>query len=424
MGGAYFASLLVVTTVLACPQIAHAENEVDDFDAKITGSARLRVDSYDNPSFGLTVAEDFASWQYRATATLDVTHKSGIAASFEVGYYDEEGRSPGPRNLDQNRGELLLADISYTRTIEDWTASAKLGRQLNPLGSSRTDPRREAPNAYRAFDGLSFLASNDNWSISAFALRPVALSPGTLDDEPDSTEAFWGVYASRVGLTPQLSLDFNYLGRRDEEVIWAQGAGAETRHSVGVRAYGNSGAASYNLETNYQFGDFEDASIQAWALSGEVSRTFDQDLEIGLRGNVVSGDKDPSDNRLGTFSALYPRFTYYSPAASIAPANAWDTQLFATIRPDPNISLSTAVGLLSKLEDRDAVYRVPYLPLPGTSQVRAGKGAEFGYVSLRWSINRALTLDASFTAIAAQDAIKLVGGRDQYYGMLSTTFSF
>ncbi|MGB3625646.1 MAG: alginate export family protein [Henriciella sp.] len=407
----HFLAPLIACGSLISPAVAEAQ----DWSVDLEGATRLRVDGYDNPVFGLQAAEDFMSLQYRATGKASAKHSSGFSAVLELGYYDEAGRSPGPRRTDRNHGDILQAYLSYTEAFAAWDWDVRLGRQRNPQGQSRLNAGREAPNAIRSFDGVSLSASRGDVRLSLFALRPVKGSFGSFDDQTDYSEGFWGGYLSNLDVAGTLHADLYYFGRKDEQARWAQGAGSEERHSIGSRIFGDVAGWTGNIELIYQFGQFESAPLKAWGAGWEISRpvsTPGRRLDVGLRGNVVSGDKDPDDPSLQTFSAIYPRFTYYSPSATLAPTNSWDVQVFSDLELTSASTLAIAAGLIERLEPGDDVYAVPYVPLgfaDGPSDSAIGKIISIEYQN---QITPKASVTGSLTYIRAGPLLRSSGGED------------
>lgn len=391
------------------------------------GASRLRIDAYDNPFFGLAETQDFASFQYRSTIATSIRSQSGWSVYGELGFYGEEGGGARDRSLDRNDGDLLQGYLAYGREMAGWTVAGRLGRQRNPQGESRLNAAREAPNAVRTFDGVSVVAESGGARLSLFALRPVRLSPGLFDDKTNSAEAFWGAYLGRQDIRERINLDLYYFGRRDARTVWAQGAGAETRHSVGARLFGRVGAIDVNIETIYQFGKFADNAINAWGAAFDANTPLTsgrRDHRLGLRGNVVSGDRDPEDGDLQTFSAIYPRFAYYSDAATIAPANALDLQAYGLIEPSENVTFEIAAGRIWRLRETDAVYRVPYEILVPP---RAGEGsrvADIAFVRAVWRLAEGVSVESAYVFSASGSVLDASQGRHLHYANLSLNWAY
>jgi hypothetical protein len=94
----------------------------------------------------------------------------------------------------------------------------------------------------------------------------------------------------------------------------SRGSGEELRHTLGSRFFGRSGNWRWDVEGHLQFGRFAGGDILAWSAASDVRYTFaGLPLEpfVGLRANAISGDRNPSDHRLGTFNALFPKGKYF-----------------------------------------------------------------------------------------------------------------
>lgn len=415
--------IIVCGALISIGALGHSAN-AEEWTVETSASSRLRVDSFQNPVFNLSSADDFTSLQYRLTGSLRAEHETGWSTGVQLGVYNETGRSPGPRRSDRNDGDILQAYVAYSNEWDDWEWQARLGRQLNPQGASRLNVAREAPNAVRSFDGLSVSARRGDVRLSAFTLRPVALSFGSFDDETDSTEAFWGVYLSNFAPSEAWNADLYYFGRKDENIRWAQGSGSEERHSVGGRLFGEVAGTKTNIEAIYQFGQFNSAPLNAWGLGWEFSREFEftqNSIEMGLRGNIVSGDKDSTDPELQTFSAIYPRFAYYSPAATIAPTNSWDFQVFGKAPLGAKSTMKLTTGWINRLETSDAVYRVPYIPLSFSSESTEDDIASLYSLEFTRKLAWDISLSSSLTYGRAGQLIRTQNGKD--FGHFAVTLS-
>ena len=117
---------------------------------------------------------------------------------------------------------------------------------------------------------------------------------------------------------------------------------------------------------------------------------------LGLKADLASGDRDPDDDRLETFNALYPNPSYFSEAALIAPANLIDVQPHLSLAPRPSVELRLGWDILWKHRTDDAVYStpVPLTPVDGS----AGHGRFVGHqlqVAIAWTATPHLRVEAS-----------------------------
>src|SRR5688572_8463108 len=97
-------------------------------------------------------------------------------------------------------------------------------------------------------------------------------------------------------------IDAYYIGYWDEQAQFAQGAGEELRHTLGLRFFGQKSNFDWDVEGFYQFGRYDmtrgDGSISAWAVGSNIGYTFDDATlrpRLGMKVNLISGDDDPDD---------------------------------------------------------------------------------------------------------------------------------
>ncbi len=111
--------------------------------------------------------------------------------------------------------------------------------------------------------------------------------------------------------TPVLgNIDVYYLGIRKETSAWADVKGKELRHSLGSRIWGRTKRWTYDFEGLFQFGDIANSAIRAWTLSSNNSypvRDSDKAPTIGLKTEMISGDKRPGDGKIESFNPLFPK---------------------------------------------------------------------------------------------------------------------
>jgi hypothetical protein len=192
-------------------------------------------------------------------------------------------------------------------------------------GSERLIGTRYGPNVPRAFDGFTGLVNGGGWQADAFYVRPVAVGLKSFDDETSSRQSLWALYATRtLPLGDRAGVDGYYIGSRNNDAVFNQGAGDELRHTLGARLFGGASAWDWNLEGFYQLGDFADGPISAWSVASDISLTWAKAPlrpRVGLKANIVSGDDDPNDRDLQTFNALFPKGKYFGELSLLGPYN-------------------------------------------------------------------------------------------------------
>jgi outer membrane receptor protein involved in Fe transport len=134
---------------------------------------------------------------------------------------------------------------------------------------------------------------------------------------------------------------------------------------------------------------------------------------LGLRADVISGDSNASDGRLGTFNPLFPKGAYFGEIALIGPANLFDLHPSLDLHVTEHVKVSLDWDVFWRYDTADGLYD------PGGNVLRppAGSGARFvgnqPSIGVDWDLGRHTTLSASYAHFFAGDFIKQSGpGKD------------
>jgi hypothetical protein len=259
-----------------------------------------------------------------------------------------------------------------------------------------------------AFDGFRALVSLKGATISFLAVRPVKPGTGTFDDTRSRAKSLWGAYTT----LPGLGLDLYYLGYRNTGATFGTRAGAELRHSIGTRAFGDGHDWHWNVEGVVQFGRFAGGPIAAWTVATEVGHRF-ADAPFApdavLRINVASGDRRPNDRHLGTFNAMFPKGKYFGELSPVGPTNIVSVNPRVAIALGGGVSASLAGMAYWRQTLADGVYDIPgkLIRSAGTSSARfIGKEAE---TTLAWQATPELELSTSLSAFRPGAFIRQTG---------------
>ncbi|MBP0904309.1 alginate export family protein [Mariniflexile gromovii] len=209
-----------------------------------------------------------------------------------------------------------------------------LGRENLMFGGRRLVDIREGPNVRRSFDLARIDYNNINTTISAFFSIPVKVRFEIFDNKYlQFEETFSGIYATK-NFNEATNFDFYFLYQKDDNVTYNIGSDNERRYSAGMRFFGRVNNFSFNNEAVYQFGSFGNLDIQAYTLSvlAEYSTKFiSWQTNLGLKTEVISGDKTSNDAKLNTFDALYPRGAYFGRVAKFGPSNLIDVHPYISL---------------------------------------------------------------------------------------------
>lgn len=374
------------------------------------GEARLRIDSIDAPRFGLggEKADTFALGRLLLSGDLHLG--SAVRVYGELGLHRDFGKRDAPSVTDRDGldAQVLFADIA---PAEGWRV--RLGRQelqLNP--TQRFIAVREAPNVRQSFDGVRVTRTNGHLKLDAFYLQPVVISPGAFNDARSRTQRFYGLYAS-TKLSSRQTLDVYALGLERDDVRFGKLTGDERRVSVGARLAGTAGAVDYEAEGMVQRGQFAGRRIRAFAASAGGGYTLTQPWKprLGLRLDLGSGDKDPSDGKLGTFNPMFPKGAYFNETGLTSWANLVALRTSLGVAPRNDVSLEASYAVHRRWTGADAIYLQPLVPLAPASGDRSRNVGDAVQLDGAWQVSRNLKLQVELVRQAAGPAVRALGGR-------------
>ena len=239
---------------------------------------------------------------------------------------------------------------------------------------------------------------------------------GVFNDGSDTDRALWGVYAVRDrAFDTNLNIDLYYLGIDDEEAVYEQGSGSETRHTLGTRLWGRADVWDWNWELAYQFGRFDGADIEAWTVATDTGYSlaeFPWRPRLVMNANIASGDRNADKRDLQTFNPLFPRGNYFSHLSQLGPYNFFNLHPRMELFPHEGVRLDFGVNFFWRMSTDDGVYN------PGGRLLRAGAGSNRRYVSTLvsagtgWQVNRHLFLGLVYTHVFPGDFIRDTGSSE------------
>jgi len=387
------------------------------------GEARLRVDAIDNPRFGLGSEHSDTFALGRLLLSADLHLRPTLRVYGELGLHRDVGKRDPATALDRDGvdAQVLFADIM---PAAGWRV--RLGRQelqLNP--TQRFIAVREAPNIRQSFDGARITRTAGKLKLDAFYLQPVAATPGAFDDTRNRAQRFYGLYVS-AKLSPRQTLDLYALGLERDRVRFGTVTGDERRTGLGARLAGSAGAFDYEAEGMVQGGRFAGRKIQAFAASAGGGYTLDQPWKprLGLRLDIGSGDKNPTDKRLGTFNPMFPKGGYFNEVGLFSWGNLVSLRPSLGVTPRKGVSLEASYMTHSRWTGADAIYLQPLVPLASAENSRAKNVGGAAQLDGAWQVTRNLKLQAQLARQDAGPAIRALGGKPVTQAVLFTQFRF
>lgn len=314
-------------------------------------------------------------------------------------------RVGGPRATDQDQSDLGQAFLDLNAPWHDGGLTARVGRQEMSFGSSRLVAVRESPNVRQAFDGVRLIAKTGPWRLDVLGTRPAQTNPGIFDDHPDDKRTLWGLYGTRrLPSLGDVGADLYYFRYSNASARFDQGAALEVRHSVGTRLWGRRGSGDYNFEFIYQGGRFGAGLIQAWTAAsdtGYTAKSLPSSPRFGLRADVTSGDRDPNNPNLQTFSAMFPKGNYFGEISQIGPYNHIDAHPLIEWHLPHRVTLTMECDFFWRQSLNDGIYGI------SGNLLRSGKNKKARYIGTQpslhadWQVDSHLSFAANYTRFIA-----------------------
>ena len=309
------------------------------------GSVRLQGESFINESF-IEESNHDNFWFLERT----LLHAHFKAGWFEVFAELNSSLVAGKEDITPVDEDQLSVNQAFLKFHFNDRLYVLLGRENLRLGSRRLVDIREGPNVRRSFDLVKMGYTSEKLETIAFFSIVVQPNPDIFDNTSSAfDETFSGLYTT-LNITKSLGIDSYFLYQKQNNVTYNNGIGDERRSSLVVRTFGTYKSLSFNNEFVYQFGTLDNQRISAWTLSFHLENKTpiaSQDFNIGLKTELISGDKDSNDTTLNTFDALYPRGAYFGRVARFGPSNLIDLHPY----------MNTSIGKLFLEVDYDIFWR-------------------------------------------------------------------
>ena len=322
------------------------------------GSYRYQTEGFLNQQF---VANNDDVWLlHRLLLHSQFKWKNKLQIFAELGSSTTTGK-PEPDPVDKdvlNINQLLLA---YSPNAQ---IKLTIGRENLLFGSRRLIDIREGPNVRRSFDLARIDFMRNNLKITGVFAVPVKNRDGVFDNEfLNFQEALSGIYFTK-NYSSEHNFDVYYLFQKDDNTFYNSTSENERRSSIGLRYFGNYAQFNFNTEGVYQLGTFGREDISAYTISAELEYTIgfaNTNATLGLKTEVISGDKNPYDKKQGTFDALYPRGAYFGRVAQFGPANLFDIHPYLNVN-FHKFYLETDYVAFWRYSNKDAVYNAAVMP--------------------------------------------------------------
>jgi hypothetical protein len=327
------------------------------------GEARLRYEFFNNGAFGSDPPDPNGYFLKRALFHADIHPHERIRLFLQLQSANEAGRNGGPRAEDDD-------DLDFNQAFADWAIyeeggnhlTLRAGRQELEFGMSRLISARDGLNTRQSFDGLRTFGRAGRWNFNLSLAQTVNIVPGTFDNYSSSENWYAGASAwTAIDAVPGANITLLSPFRRQAGVEYDIGKGLDERYTHGVRIWGKTGNWDYNWETGVQRGEFESKRVNAWYFASDTGYSFPQQHlapRLGLRLDATSGDRDPADGELNTFSSLFAATSYSGLSGLLGPSNTMDVAPSISFSLLPALRINMGVIGFWRTSLDDGIYKV------------------------------------------------------------------
>lgn len=400
--------------------IKHVPLGAEGVYASFGGQLRERYEVFNNNAFGAGPQDDDGYLLHRILLHGDL-HAGPFRLFVEGKSAMIDGRTGGPRPTDAD--EIDLQQLFADGTIPFDAGRAlrlRFGRQEMSYGAQRLISPLDWVNTRRTFEGFHASLTWQTHTLDAFLVRPVVIEKEQFN-QGDGDTTFGGVYDT-IRLPGVIEgagtqLEAYVLGLWKQPGVTGATVDSDT-YTVGGRLSAKPKPWDFDVEADYQFGQFGSADISAWSVAAEGGYTFDVALSPRVYAGVdyASGDDDPTDGDYGTFNQLFPLgHAYFGYIDVVGRQNIFDVHpgvqvvLLKDRKYVQRLTLRGDYHLFWRASDDDALYNAA-----GGVQ-RADGGSDESFVGaeldllINWQIDRHTSALFGYSHFFAGDFIEQTG---------------
>lgn len=282
-----------------------------------------------------------------------------------------------PSPVDKNELDIhqLFMDFKFQFNANNITF--RVGRQELLYGSQRLVAVREGPNSRQAFDAVKIIWKYKTLKSDVIYSQFVRNTFGNFNDRLNPDTKLYGIY-NVINKAPLVqNIDLYYLGFYKKRATFNSISGEEKRHSIGLRLWSKNKNWNYDFETLYQFGTLETQHVEAYTVSFYTNYQFNTlplKPKIGLKTEVISGDKSINDNKLQTFNPLFPRGAYFGLAAILGPYNLYDIHPSIELELNDKMTFAADYDFFWRFSKQDGIYQ------PNSALLYTSANSDYRYI--------------------------------------------
>lgn len=395
---------------------------------KISGELRYRFELRDDFDFNESIDDEQDIHLLRTRLNFDANFTDNLRAFVQLQdariLESEFPFTPAARDsLDLRQGYLDFKDL-FLKGL-----TIRVGRQELSYGDQRLLGGFNWSNLANNFDAVKLIYQKGDYTIDAFVSRKVIADSHNFN-KWDTNDALYGLWAVYKGF-PKHTFNFYYFLRdANKPITFRTTKNKMTENTIGFLLKGKDlNNFDYTLQYAYQFGDYGNLDIKAWALIAILGYTFEHPWSprLALEYNHASGDESSTDNERNTFDNLFPtnHLHYgYLDRASLQNLNNYRFQ--ASIKPTKKLYLQTDAHFLFLDESADSYYNVArkVARTAATPDVDKFLGTDLDFIA-KYTLRQDLKLLLGYSHFFTGGFLRDTGANDDAnYFYAQTIFNF
>jgi hypothetical protein len=398
---------------------------VDKTYMTLGGELRLRPEIRIGERWGRGPQDDDGNFQQRTRVWADLQVQGFLRAFVDIEHATSSGLDSVMAPIEEGKADFNQAFLEARLPLGKAKIVARIGRQEIGIGNNTVFDMREGANTRRSLDLLRIMGTAGKWDGGFLTGHSVLEKLGTFDDATNHDFDLTGGHFGRTfgGGTRTGRAEALFVSSDRASLAFdSEPAARDQRRTLSLRYAGRRDAWSIDVEGIRQWGDFGNLDIDAYYVTGTLSHLWNGGWKpkLGLRLDVGSGDKNPNDNKIGTYAPLFPKPLTYN--GDLGPHNLTILQPQLSITPDPRLNLDFSVAALWRTSIHDGVYSLGGAILRNGTESDSRFFGKRATAAGRYAINPWMTL--GFYTIYGDLAKEFQPGRNLFYATTYLTFRF
>lgn len=353
------------------------------------GESRTRYEWRKNERFGRGAQDDNGNLEQRTRIWADFHAGENLRLFGELRSGVQKGYSGVELVSDLKTVDVAQAFAELSGPVGAGKLSLRIGRQEIGIGGFKLFDMREGPNVRRSFDAARLRYATGPWDAEILGGYTIIEKEDAFDNHTNYDAPVWG---ARVGhdlsaILKGARLEGLWVHTRRPVARYDSGAAAENRDTFSLRFNGKNGQVEWDLEAVAQTGEWGTRKVRAGFLTAHASYGFKSALSprLGWRFELGTGDKNKSDDTMGSYYQLFSRPLTVN--GELGRANLISAGPTLSLTPHKKLTIDTTLNSLWRTTSGDGLYAAPGQLIRAASDSTATHVGVRGTLAARYAIS-------------------------------------